>query len=365
MKRYLKNGLILAVSASMAASMLTGCAKYVDPKNYDTTIVATYNGWDITLSEANFVARLAQYQKEAWYGYFQYEINWSDEVDTGISWQESIKTEAMKELLQTALLCSKAEEYGISLSEEDKAEVAEKVQTDLASFPKTIVEYGSATEEVVTKVYTNNALANRVWEYMSKDIDTTIENDEDYRHKTCHYVMVSLPSSTTESETGSEPVSGLETDLNKVITEIKEKLDESDKAEGIDALMTNLAQEYKAKGYEAINSYVNVDKNDSDSYGPACFKLSQGETTIYDAGKDGIYLFYCTDDNNQTAKQNAINKELDKRKDALFNEKYKELTESVEPYKVEDRIWKGVNFDTHLYNMNKAEIPFSNHKANS
>ena len=369
-KRILSHGLILALAASSTASvLLTGCTKTVPLEEYDKTVVASYNGWDITMAEANYLCRIEQHQMEELYTYYDLgDVDWSEEYE-GTTLENYDKNRVMEKLLQTALLCSKAQEYGVSLSEEDKEKIATGVENTRKNYSDFFVEQASASEEVVTKVYTNNALANRVWEYMAKDIDLTV-NEEDFLHKTCDYLLlrgikeddpdgITVPSeegkeeassaeskeeaSSAESAEGSEPKER-ETDLVKVMENVEKEFENGKSLE-------ELKEELIAEGYDALVSYETIGKNELDkhAFSPTAFALSEGEHATFDAGNDGVYLFCCKDDDNEQAKQDAIEGEYANRRTALFEENYKKLTESVEPYTLNVRLWRGIRFDVKIY----------------
>lgn len=354
-KRILSHGLLMALATSATASMmLTGCTKYVAPEQYESTVVASYNGWDITLAEANFMAKEEQYSMEMLYSFYGLgDAEWDSDWEAGVSMQDHHKEQVMEQLLQTALLCSKAEEYGVQLSEEDKEKIEKSVDSALDSFDGPMLEHGSVSKEVLTKVITNNALANRVWESMSSDYDTTIEDEEEFRHKTADYILLrgiaetenptGEEGTTGASETAEEKKEDLEKDLSKVMDEIEKEFHEGKS-------FADLVTEYTEKGYSITTSYVTIGKEDqATTYGPKVFELSKGEETRYDAGESGLYFFTCTDDDNQVAKEDAIQSEYSTRQKARFEEKYKELVASVEPYHVDERIWKGITFDVTLY----------------
>ena len=147
----------------------------------------------------------------------------------------------------------------------------------------------------------------------------------------------------SEEEKTEEKKEDLEKDLSKVMDEIEKEFHDGKS-------FADLVTEYTEKGYDITTSYVTIGKEDQAStYGPEVFKLSKGEETRYDAGESGLYFFTCTDDDNQVAKEDAIQSEYSSRQKARFEEKYKELVASVEPYHVEERIWKGITYDVTLY----------------
>lgn len=348
MKSTKKRLFALLLSLLVLAGVLGGCTtKYVAKSKYATTVVAEYNGQEIMLAEANFMAVMSQYSYEqTYYSYFGVTDIWDTALSDDMTMEESVKADVMAALLQTTLLCSMAEEYGVSLSDEDKEAVEEQIEYFLENAGSTLIERTGADEELLRTVYTNNALANRVWEYMTEDIDTTAE-PEDYRRTKISYLLLVEPSDSTtadseEEEAGEEE----ETDYDALIQEMYERAVAGETFE-------ELAAEYKEDGYSVTSNTVTMGEDEYDTtIGPTCWEMETGDYATEYHDSTGWYVLYCENDFDEDATQTAIESELASRREAMFNEKYAELVDSVDTYVVHETIWANVTFDEAVYTGN-------------
>lgn len=352
MKSMKKKFFALLLPLLLLAGLLSGCTtKYVAKSKYATTVVAEYNGQEIMLSEANFMAVMSQYSYEqTYYSYFGITDIWDTALSDDMTMEESVKADVMSALLQTALLCSVAEEYGVSLSEEDKAAVEEQIEYFLENAGSTLIERTGADEELLRTVYTNNALANRVWEYMTQDIDTTAE-PEDYRQVKISYLLLVEPSdsSSTDSDSTEDTEDGEEEAEIDYDALIQEMYDRAVAGEAFSDLVT----EYKEAGYSLSTNTVTMGEGEYDTtIGPTCWEMETGDYATEYHDSTGWYVLYCESDFDEDATQTAIEEELDSRRDTMFNEKYAELVASVDEYIVYETIWANVTFDEAVYTAN-------------
>ena len=120
------------LSASMAAMGLTGCGS----DNVDGTKTAvTVNDESITLGQANFMLR---YQQATMYNYYSkmysmYGMQMPSEMydkegDDGKTTGETFKEQSLDTIEKELLMRQHAEEYGISLTDEEKQQAKEAAQ---------------------------------------------------------------------------------------------------------------------------------------------------------------------------------------------------------------------------------------------
>lgn len=305
----------------MLGSVVTGCK--TSTENYSTTVVATYGDENIYMDEAYFYAKLTQYQYEAYYGNTLWSYDFSG---AGKTFEDSVKETVMGQIYQTYILNDEAEEMGISLNEEQIAIISENV----AEFMKDekLVEATKATETMVEKVYTMNAIANLVYESLVEDTDREV-NEEEFLCKKVSYVAL-----TTESEDITDE--DLEAVADEILNEMKEgtdweEIEESYEADGI----------YKLSISEDITLMEDTDTH----YKEAAWALSTGEYDKTFSEDTGYwYMLYCTSDDDEDAKNNAIAAEISERESARFKEKYATILESADEFNVKESKWAEIVF---------------------
>lgn len=324
MKFKLKNSLVCLLAGCLIAGVLTGCAKDASTDDYSQTVVATYGDEKIYLDEARFFAKLTQYSYEASFGagqeFWEYNLTGSGTMES------SVKTDVMKKILQTRILCDQAEKDGVTLSEDDKKKVTEKVDQFMKD--EEIVEITGATRELLERLYTENALANRQREKMIANVDTNVDEKE-FQQKKVEYLYL------TEDDDDA-------TDESKVADEILQKLESGKSA-------TDIEKEYEDASYKVQAATVTFGESDDKPYVEEGWKLSKDECATAAVDGDGWYIMRCLDDNDLEAKETAIQAEIKKRQDDEFNKQYEELKKTAPKFTVDEDVWALISFKDAAY----------------
>lgn len=187
MKKNTKRLAAAALGLILAVGTMTGCGTSGGQgevtKNGNKTLF-TYDGVDVSLKKAWIYAKMTAAQYEASYSTYFGEDFWSmdmgtDEEGNTTTFEEYAKEQIVARIKQIIVLNNHAEEAGASLSEEEEEQCAEYAAAfaEDESGAKILAECG-ATEEDMTEIYEENALASKVQEYMIKDTDTNVSDDE-------------------------------------------------------------------------------------------------------------------------------------------------------------------------------------------
>ena len=318
------------------------------------------------------------------------------------------------QLRQTLVLNEYAKKNGIELSDDQKAKVdeaIEKLQTESEDY----LEAVGATDELIEKTYTENAIANLVYMDLVADVDTTVGDDEFLRKKIAYVKLT--PSELTETtaadgattevssdedsseeassienteaesesaskdvttsteeassekasteEASSENVSELSSeasteDSTEVETLSEEELERQDAMndaadkilkefeEGNDA--ADFISDYQNDShFTATNSEISISEDGTAVYNAAAWALATDECTVYRSDDGSIYIIRCLDDNDEEARQSAIDSEIESRKTALFSEKYAEIQDDSSKFKVDEDVIDTIRFTTPVY----------------
>ena len=336
-------------------SVPVGCGKNIPADKYSTTVVATYGDEKIYLDEVNFLAKQEQYLMESYYSYLMGgEDFWNYDLGNGTTIAETTKTGVMSRVHQTHVLCAAAAELGISLTEEDQAKIQEAVNDFKENTQPEAFEKMNATDELLVSVYTQNALANRVWEYLVKDIDTEVDYEEN-RQITVSYLNIDRTAAEEEEEskaadeTKSEDETPYEdTDEYAEMEELmKTVIEDLKSGVTMDDERTKLAEDSTLKVTKSSDTFGN-DEHD-DAFGETARSLSTGEYGYVYVEEDGWYVIFCDTDNDEEATQNKIDSVLNNRRADMFKEKYAELPALAVEFKVDESVWAVVNYEESLY----------------
>lgn len=405
-----------ALAAATAVSTLGGCEQ-LENKAPEDTVAVSFGDTNIMLDEVTYMIRSMEYTYES---YFGSNICSNDMGDgSGMTVGDYIKQMSLSQLRQTLVLNEYAKKNGIELSDDQKAKVdeaIEKLQTEAEDYLDAV----GATDELIEKTYTENAIANLVYMDLVADVDTTVGDDEFLRKKIAYVKLTpseltettaaaeattevssdedsseessSIENTEAESESASKDVttSTEEASSEKASTEAvsteeasSEKTSElsseasteastesetlsEEEQERQDAM--NDAADKILKAFEegndaadfisdyqndshftATNSEISISEDGTAVYNAAAWALATDECTVYKSDDGSIYIIRCIDDNDEEARQSAIDSEIESRKTALFSEKYAEIQDESSKFKVDEDVIDTIRFTTPVY----------------
>lgn len=400
-----------ALAAATAVSTLGGCEQ-LEKKAPEDTVAVSFGDTNIMLDEVTYMIRSMEYTYES---YFGSNICGNDMGDgSGMTVGDYIKQMSLSQLRQTLVLNEYAKKNGIELSDDQKAKVdeaIEKLQTESEDYLDAV----GATDELIEKTYTENAIANLVYMDLVADVDTTVGDDEFLRKKIAYVKLT--PSELTETtaaneattevssdEDSSEEASSIEntevesesvskdvttsteeassekasteeassenvselsseastedsTEVETLSEEEQERQDAMNDAadkilkefeEGNDA--ADFISDYqKDSHFTATNSEISISEDGTAVYNAAAWALATDECTVYRSDDGSIYIIRCLDDNDEEARQSAIDSEIESRKTALFSEKYAEIQDDSSKFKVDEDVIDTIRFTTPVY----------------
>ena len=394
-----------ALVAATAVSTLGGCEQ-LEKKAPEDTVAVSFGDTNIMLDEVTYMIRSMEYTYES---YFGSNICSNDMGDgSGMTVGDYIKQMSLSQLRQTLVLNEYAKKNGIELSDDQKAKVdeaIEKLQTEAEDYLDAV----GATDELIEKTYTENAIANLVYMDLVADVDTTVGDDEFLRKKIAYVKLT--PSELTETtaadeattevssdEDSSEEASSIEnteaesesvskdvttsteeassekasteavstgeassenvsklsseastedsTEVETLSEEEQERQDAMNDAadkilkefeEGNDA--ADFISDYQNDShFTATNSEISISEDGTAVYNAAAWALATDECTVYRSDDGSIYIIRCLDDNDEEARQSAIDSEIESRKTALFSEKYAEIQDDSSKFKVDEDV---------------------------
>lgn len=398
-----------ALAAATAVSTLGGCEQ-LENKAPEDTVAVSFGDTNIMLDEVTYMIRSMEYTYES---YFGSNICSNDMGDgSGMTVGDYIKQMSLSQLRQTLVLNEYAKKNGIELSDDQKAKVdeaIEKLQTEAEDYLDAV----GATDELIEKTYTENAIANLVYMDLVADVDTTVSDDEFLRKKIAYVKLTpseltettaaaeatteassdegsseessSVENTETESiskddetsteeassekasteEASSEKTSELSSESDTEASNESETLSEEEQErqdamndaadkilkefeEGNDA--ADFISDYQNDShFTATNSEISISEDGTAVYNAAAWALATDECTVYKSDDGSIYIIRCIDDNDEEARQSAIDSEIESRKTALFSEKYAEIQDESSKFKVDEDVIDTIRFTTPVY----------------
>ena len=405
-----------ALVAATAVSTLGGCEQ-LEKKAPEDTVAVSFGDTNIMLDEITYMIRSMEYTYES---YFGSNICGNDMGDgSGMTVGDYIKQMSLSQLRQTLVLNEYAKKNGIELSDDQKAKVdeaIEKLQTESEDYLDAV----GATDELIEKTYTENAIANLVYMDLVADVDTTVGDDEFLRKKIAYVKLT--PSELTETtaadeattevssdedsseeassienteaesesaskdvttsteeassekasteavsteEASSENVSELSSEASTEDSTEAETLseEEQERQDAMNGAADKILKEFEEGNdaadfisdyqndshFTATNSEISISEDGTAVYNAAAWALATDECTVYRSDDGSIYIIRCLDDNDEEARQSAIDSEIESRKTALFSEKYAEIQDDSSKFKVDEDVIDTIRFTTPVY----------------
>ena len=185
MKKLVTKVICTAMICVMAAGLMTGCSTSKDLKTQNgNKVLFTYDKTEVTLKEAWIYAKMTASQYENYYSSYFGSDFWSTPVSTDeegnqITFEENVKEQIISQIKQIIVLNNKAEEYKVSITEDEKKECAEYAKAFAKSAEgAAILKECGASEEDMAQIYEKNKIASKVQEATVTDVNKEVSDDE-------------------------------------------------------------------------------------------------------------------------------------------------------------------------------------------
>ena len=331
--RYLR---VAAAAAALAATTITGCSGSLDTE----AVVMTVGDEEVTLGVANFYARMTQAQYETYYLSMMSsngmtmtaEDMWNQEYE-GETTEQTTKDGLLESLQNMYLISQHAEEYGVSLTEEEKdaiSEAAAQFDEDNTDEAKEAV---SGYKKDIEKYLELVTIQSKMDSPMREGVDEEV-SDEEAAQKAMNYVFFSY---TTTDESGNS--AELSDDEKTALQTTAQNLSERVKA-GED--MADVAEESSATVQEATFDGEST-TYDADLIAAADALEEVGDVTDVIETDSGLYVAQLTSlldrDATDARKDEIVEERRQEQYDSLLEE-WRDATE----ISVDEKVWNKIDF---------------------
>ncbi len=225
MKTHRQRAAALLITVFTAGTLLAGCGK----STIDGTKTAlTINGENVTVGEVSMVTRYQSSLFDMYYGSYL-GAGYYDELydeETGQTNGDLMVDASVEELTDDILIAQHAGEYGVALSDEDKAEIEKAAQAYIDKNAEDIRALVGASKEDVIQVLTWKKLHSLLLDPLAADVDVDIP-DEEAAQSSAHYVVAKkvTASDTVTQEDADKQNEALLKDMDEILKQIKESED--------------------------------------------------------------------------------------------------------------------------------------------
>ncbi len=302
----------IAVLLLCVSLVLNGCSilgkDFVFTFHLGSRDVFSIGGTSCSVAEAKVF--LCNYQNL--YGEIYGQSLWEDE-SVAEDLETYVKDVTIEQLAQMVSMDLLAEEQGISLTEDELSLVEQAAEEYYNSLTDEEISYMGIRLSHIEGLYEKYALAEKLYETLTADIETEISEDE-------ARVVEVLQIYVTDSSKAAAVQAGIESDTD----------------------FSTLAAQYNT----AENIDITVKRGDYDeAIEEAIFALDDEEITDCIETDDGYYFFKCLDKNVEDL--TAENKELIEQQQLkeAFNDVYDEYLSGLSS-SYNQRLWDKVEMDT-------------------
>lgn len=308
--KKLKKRLLFPVMCLML--LFSGCGKLQE----DTKIVLTtgfeedevfrIESMSCYLPEIMVYLTNVQNQYESVYG----EQIWEKDLG-GISLEESVKETVIAQIAQIKTMNLLAERHGVTLDEREEKLVQEAAEEYYASLSEAECQAMGVTKETICRLYGEYALAHKVYEYIIKDINPEISDDE-ARTITVEHILIKTYALDGTGKKIEYSESSKE-DARKQAEEILEL------ARSEDSDFEELVLEYS----EGEKESYSFGKGETEAaFEEAAFNLETGEISEIVETQYGYHIIKCINTfNREETDANKI-KIVEKKREEVFGQEY-------------------------------------------
>ena len=332
MKKRKKTAALL-LSVSVLLSMLTGCSgsvtdgmKVVLTTGFGRDEVFRIETISCTLPEMMVYLTNIQNQYESVYGTDIWNIKLGD-----MTLEQNVKDMALAQIAQIKTMNLMAEKYQVELTAEEKEQAEYIAKVYYASLNETEVEAMGITQDTVRKLYEEYALARKVYQYIIKDINPEISDDEARTIKVQQILLKTYAMDGTGRKI--EYTEKAKEDTYRTACEVLEKAMAGDDFD-------ELIRHYN----EGEKSTYALGKGEMDpEFEKAAFNLGTDEISDIIETEEGYHIIKCisTFDKEETD-SNKI-KIVEQRREEVFSQEYDAFVETL-TRKLNEELWESICF---------------------
>ena len=312
----------------------TGCSSQKDKEptkvilttGFKTDEVFRIESASCTRAEMMLLLTNIQNQYEEIYGPQIWEMNFD-----GITLEQNVKETVLAEISRIKTMTLLAEHYQVTLSPEQELLIKEASEAYYGTLNQAEIEMMKITPELVYGMYREYAVADEVYEYIIKDINPEISDDE-ARTITVLHIMFK----TNEIDGTGQVIEYSDEKREETYRLAQEVLKLANQE---DSDFEQLVLDYS----ESEHGTLSFGKGEmEESFETVAFKLETGEVSEIIKTTEGYHIIKCVSTFDRT--QTDINKVkiVEKRRKEVFDQEYEAFADNLSK-KLNDSLWERIS----------------------
>lgn len=356
------------LATALGASALAGCGSLDG-----TQTVATVDGEEVTLGLASYMLRTDQAEMEGYYRMLAQNYGmdggeyWSTETEDGKTYGEDVKDNVMSTIKQLYVMRAHAEEYGVSITEEEQTAIDEAAQTFMESNDQETLDALAVSEEDVKTYMELYTIRQKMREPMVADVDREVSDEEAAQTRV---TFVEISTEGTETDEDGNTVDLTDEEKAEKKDQAQQVLDKVTAAEDpASADMDALAKEVDenlAAVERTFSSSGEGDETTDQAIKDAVADLEDGQVVSQVVeGESAYYVVRLDQQFDEEATENEKDLIISDREDTQYENLVKEWTDAAE-MEVEKSVWNRVKVtDAQPYELKEAQTEETDSTGNT
>ncbi len=259
---------------------------------------------------------------------------WKYAVDShGNTMGEQIKKQVLEQIIYIKIVCKKADELGIVLSEEELQLVDQQTGAYMEKIQDSNLLLYGVNADIVRRIYADNLLARKTFEVTTLNVDTDIPDEEAAQHK-----FQTIAVRNFKIDASGNRISYEGTELEELLARVNSLWEQAFSTEDFYKLAQANTED------STMLEFTGGAGDFPESYEDTVLALKTGELSEVIHTTDYHYIFYCVSDfdvDATYAKKEAI---IAERQEKEFRTRYEEWRETTR-IEVNEEVWGALDFD--------------------
>lgn len=356
------------LATALGASALAGCGSLDG-----TQTVATVDGEEVTLGLASYMLRTDQAEMEGYYRMLAQNYGmdggeyWNTETEDGKTYGEDVKDNVMSTIKELYVMRAHAEEYGVSITEEEQTAIDEAAQTFMESNDQETLDALAVSEEDLKTYMELYTIRQKMREPMVADVDREVSDEEAAQTRV---TFVEISTEGTETDEDGNTVDLTDEEKAEKKDQAQQVLDKVTAAEDpASADMDALAKEVDenlAAVERTFSSSGEGDETTDQAIKDAVADLEDGQVVSQVVeGESAYYVVRLDQQFDEEATENEKDLIISDREDTQYESLVKEWTDAAE-MEVEKSVWNRVKVtDAQPYELKEAQTEETDSTGNT
>lgn len=259
---------------------------------------------------------------------------WKYAVDAqGNTMEQVIKDQTLEQIIYVKVVCQKADELGIVLSEEELQLVDEQTAAYMDKIKDSDLLMYGINADIVRRIYSDNMLARKTYEVITLNVDTDIADEVAAQRR---FYTIAIRNFKIDSVGSRVSYEGAELEELKARVEtLRQQALETEDFYKLASSRTEDAAMLEVTG--GVGDFP-------ESYEDIVLALNTGEVSEVIETTDFYYIFYCAADFDADATQEKKEEIIAARQEEEFQTRYKEWR-GVTHIEVNEAVWDALSFD--------------------